>query len=131
MRPLSTDEDTRLFGVDGPMGTFSNRIAVAYAFGVIDADDRKKFDFIREMRNACAHSRMPLSFETRELAGVMSLLLGDSGIVPQSPAQARAIFLGLCALLFAVLVNGKSESAKAHINAIVERVYEKRPATSQ
>jgi hypothetical protein len=62
--PMSQDARDSLFGFDAPLGTFSAKIRVAYAFGFIDAEIRDDLDRIREIRNCFAHSQIPLNFST-------------------------------------------------------------------
>jgi hypothetical protein len=61
---LTDNKLEELFGFEAPLGTFSAKIKVAYAFSMIDADIRSDLDRIREIRNAFAHSRVLLSFKT-------------------------------------------------------------------
>lgn len=56
-----------IFGFDRPMGSFSDKIKVAYAFHVIEKQTHDQLNIIRELRNACAHSQYPISFATPEL----------------------------------------------------------------
>jgi hypothetical protein len=65
MPGLVDDEATRkrIFEQDGQLSTFSKKIEMAYALGVIDREYRKRIDLIREIRNACAHSRKPISMK--------------------------------------------------------------------
>lgn len=48
MRPLNAEDAQRLFGFDGPAGTFSSRILLAYELRLIDANDRRLLNTIRE-----------------------------------------------------------------------------------
>jgi len=48
---------------------------MAYAMGIIDKAYRKKIDLIREIRNACAHARFPLSMEKQVLRDACKALL--------------------------------------------------------
>ncbi|MHB1206591.1 MAG: DUF4145 domain-containing protein [Rhodospirillaceae bacterium] len=48
---------------------------MAYALGVIDRRTRSNLDYIREVRNACAHSSKPISFRTPEVKAVANLIL--------------------------------------------------------
>ena len=74
MRPLSRDEDDGLFGADAPAGTFSAKTKLAYALQLIDATARSDINYIREIRNAFAHTRMGLTFQTEEVKNVCFLL---------------------------------------------------------
>ncbi len=53
-----------LFDYEGPLGTFSRKIKMAYGFGLIADDIRRDLDRIKDIRNAFAHSRRPISFAT-------------------------------------------------------------------
>jgi hypothetical protein len=123
MRPLSAEDRQRLFGFDGPAGTFSSRILLAYALRLIDANDRQLLNIIREMRNACAHSRMPISFETQELRDVSVLLFTEELRGETDSKKLRALFIFTCALLLNILVGGKTEAKLAKVQAMVGRKF--------
>src|SRR6266852_4243169 len=61
---LSKTRRDELFGIDGVMGSFSAKIKVAFAFGLIDAELRDQFDRLREIRNAFAHAKVAINFNT-------------------------------------------------------------------
>jgi DNA-binding MltR family transcriptional regulator len=65
MPVLFQDETARkrVFENEGIVGTFSKKLEIAYALGLIDAETRKQIDLIREIRNCCAHARKPLSMD--------------------------------------------------------------------
>ncbi len=52
----------------GPMGTFSAKITLAYALGVIDETDMAHLNIIRHIRNVFAHARKLVFFD-HELIG--------------------------------------------------------------
>lgn len=64
---LSNERISNLFDYGGPMGSFSTKISVAFAFGIIDAEVRRNCDYIREIRNTFAHAGSPIRFETPEI----------------------------------------------------------------
>ena len=74
---LAEDEPARkkIFEHNGLISSFSKRIEMAYAMGIIDKAYRKKIDLIREIRNACAHARFPLSMEKQVLRDACKALL--------------------------------------------------------
>lgn len=43
------------FSFEGPLGTFSNRINMAFALGLIDLATRRDIKIIKDLRNKCAH----------------------------------------------------------------------------
>jgi hypothetical protein len=83
LRPLSASDDEALFMGNGPLGSFSSRIRIAHAMGLITDLQRKNLNYIREIRNAFAHGMLPLRFDTSEVAAVCALL------VPESPLAER------------------------------------------
>lgn len=52
----------RLFDIYGPLSSFSARINVAYAFGLIDEHLRSDLDYIKRVRNYFAHELRDASF---------------------------------------------------------------------
>lgn len=67
MPTLNSDEMTRIFDFNGPLGSFSAKIFMAQAMGIIDRPLRRKLDLIREMRNVAAHAHVSVNFETPEI----------------------------------------------------------------
>ena len=64
MRRLIANRTKELFKMAGPLGTFSNKVLVAYALGVFGVETKNNFDIIRTIRNTFAHCRKPISFKT-------------------------------------------------------------------
>jgi hypothetical protein len=64
--PKSSRE--KIFGVQGILATFSARIEMAFVLGLIGPEIRKDLDHIREIRNAFAHAKGIISFDTPEIA---------------------------------------------------------------
>lgn len=56
-----------IFGYEAPLGTFSAKISVAYAFGLIDSDINDDLTRIRLIRNAFAHAKVAIDFSTPEV----------------------------------------------------------------
>ena len=52
---VSDEETNELFGKYGPLSTFAARIDMAFALGLISADLKGDFNFIRRIRNHFAH----------------------------------------------------------------------------
>lgn len=123
MVPLSDDDDRRIFGFDGVAGSFSRRILLAYALGLIDSRDRRILDIVREMRNACAHSRAEISFQTPELRDVLYLIVPESMQDETSPEQLKGMFVMACTVIFSILVGGKSEKNKARLKEVIIRKF--------
>jgi DNA-binding MltR family transcriptional regulator len=53
-----------LFDVYAPFSTFSAKITVSYALGLIPADQHRALDLVRRLRNDVAHERKVVSFQS-------------------------------------------------------------------
>ena len=56
-----------IFEFNGPLGTFSAKSQVAYAFRLIGPKVRSDLNIIRHVRNQFTHSRRPIRFTTNEV----------------------------------------------------------------
>jgi hypothetical protein len=74
MPGLNSDEDARIFGFEGPCGSFSNKLRMAHALGLIDRPMRKGLEIIKEMRNSAAHSIMPINYGLPEIRAAIAQL---------------------------------------------------------
>jgi hypothetical protein len=61
MRPKGVDD---IFDHNGPCGSFSNKIQIAYALELFGTKTRHDLNLIRTLRNGFAHSRKPMRFTT-------------------------------------------------------------------
>jgi DNA-binding MltR family transcriptional regulator len=68
MRPLSKKLYEQLFGPFRPLSTFSSKIVMARALGIITTDIYTELEKIRRIRNEFAHSSKLLNFESDEIA---------------------------------------------------------------
>jgi hypothetical protein len=67
---LRPDLPTKFFDFEGPVGTFSAKIQMAYALGIFGSDTRHDLELIKLIRNTFAHSQKPLKFELPEVRAV-------------------------------------------------------------
>lgn len=64
-----------LFDFNGPVGTFSSKIKMSTALGLIPEEIHNSLDLIRKMRNEFAHLHEPLDFDSPKIRQqVISLL---------------------------------------------------------
>jgi hypothetical protein len=115
MKPLETDISARkeIFGVDGILGTYSEKISMAYALGIIDKRGRNDIDLVREIRNACAHARLPITMEIPQVSIAVKAALGPDmlkDMKDNQPKTLRAGFICHCAALAAYVATGKRRS---------------------
>jgi hypothetical protein len=99
-----------VFGVNGPAGNFSNKIAMAYALGLIDRGARRDIHLIREMRNCCAHARQQVSFSTPEIQEVCRKVLAElvpHMVDPTDGGALRFAFTLQCVLFCRYLTGGE------------------------
>lgn len=62
----------------GMLNGFANKITLAHAQGLIDDELVRMLEIIKLMRNASAHSRLPIGFATPALRDVMMSLFNDT-----------------------------------------------------
>ena len=94
-----------LFAVMGPLSSFSQRIAIAYAFDLISLGQYKDFETIRKVRNHFAHHPLETTFNTKDikqLCTALSMFKETSNEhYPKSGERHRIAYLlscgGLCA----------------------------------
>jgi hypothetical protein len=67
MRKLKSQEAKDLFEGTGPLATFSGKIRLAYALGIIGPKARHDLAAINEIRNVFAHARHNLTFKSKRL----------------------------------------------------------------
>jgi DNA-binding MltR family transcriptional regulator len=105
---------------EGPLGTFSSKIKLAYLFGFIDTTAHDDLETIRKIRNEFAHVRDQIRFsdknvkdKCKQLSAVKALELG--GLKIRSPRQ---MFLVTCYFLteyLLTLTQGAKSPAKFEI----------------
>ena len=84
---------------------------MCYLLKLIEDDLRSQLHDIREMRNACAHSKRPISFKTSQLMNVANRVIKDS-LFKDAPT-IRVAFLSECSFIFNILISSKEEALKA------------------
>ncbi len=71
MRKLNRAKRDRLFEGYGPLSTFSAKIDVAFALGLIDPGIYDRLTVVRKVRNKFAHSVSTLGFDSPEIAALL------------------------------------------------------------
>jgi hypothetical protein len=110
---LDDKDFDHVFRNEGPLGSFSSRIEIAYLFGVIDERTRSQLTAIREMRNACAHSCNPITFDVPQLGEVAKRVLHPTGFVsvPKSGVSSiRSAFILEFVIIFHTLISGRAKA---------------------
>lgn len=109
---LTTDMED-LFRQGGPLDSFSSRTNIACTFGIIEEDTYKQLTILREMRNACAHSKHKIDFKTPVLANV-ALHFFKNGSLSEAlvSKNMKVAFTLEVAFLAVVLSHGSREEAR-------------------
>lgn len=110
---------SKMFGFDGVAGNFSRKALMAYALSLIDKDQFDFIEVLREMRNACAHSRSPIDFSTPELAAACAVALAPemAYLKDKSPGALRQVFVLKCVLTANHLATGEKQSVLSAVQA--------------
>ena len=95
------EQHDALFGSNSPLGNFANKIRVAFALDIIEPETFDNLNRIRVIRNAFAHSKIHISFKTKQVRDVCDLLvmpkdkypLGKPDTEPDTP---RNLFQSVC-----------------------------------
>jgi hypothetical protein len=92
--PLSNDEQEELFEGTSPLATFSARIRVLYALGVIGKQTRHDLNKLRELRNAMAHAKRSINFDTPEIATIIKSFHSAKDVPGYKTKSNRDLFVG-------------------------------------
>lgn len=82
---ISENDLSEIFRAEGPLGSFSSRISVAYALGMLGKNAKHDLHLIRHIRNAFAHSRRSLRFTTPAVHDVCMLFVLPKGFPGGKP----------------------------------------------
>jgi hypothetical protein len=72
---LKPNASPALFDYDGPLGTFSHKISMAYGLGLFGQKTNHDLLLIRTLRNEFAHCQLPLHFEIPEVKSLCDHLM--------------------------------------------------------
>lgn len=83
-RVISRGRSNMLFGSDKPLGTFRNKIWMGYGLALYGDQTFTTLEAIRNIRNAFAHSQIPISFDDPEVSAVCDLLVLQPNRTPMT-----------------------------------------------
>jgi hypothetical protein len=86
---IDPEAANNIFRNNGPLSSFSARIAVAYALGIYDEVTRTELDNIREIRNAFSHTVGKITFDMDEVANVCKRLVIPDAYPPDDRKMVR------------------------------------------
>jgi mannitol operon repressor len=97
-------QDQILSGFNAPVGTFSAKIALAAALGLISERERRECDLIRKIRNKFAHNIHP-SFDDDEIKSICLELTYRAMPYEGVEVDARGSFTSASVMLICNLTN--------------------------
>jgi DNA-binding MltR family transcriptional regulator len=100
-----------LFNAMGPLSSFSQRIAIAYAFDLISLVQHKDIEIIRKVRNHFAHHPLDTTFSTNDIKQLcVELSMFNATTQEQNPKPGeryRIAYLLSCGVLCVQLLATK------------------------
>lgn len=113
LRRLTKTMHNELFAGLGPLASFSAKIKLAYALGIVGPEAVADLTKVKDIRNQFAHSFHPVSFRTRAIAGYCRQLktpnnpriVRPSGVRPWPLHRPRQRYWITCVILW-VCLNG-------------------------
>lgn len=114
-----------IFRPSGPLGTFSARAEIANLFGIIDNETYAQLAILREMRNACAHSKHAITFKDPLLRNVAIHLFKPNGSTPRAFAEKelkQAFSLEVAYLIMVLGLGSREAAADERARAVRELV---------
>ncbi|MEO1207769.1 MAG: MltR family transcriptional regulator [Pseudomonadota bacterium] len=88
-----------------PLGSFSARIKIIYAIGIISREYVTGLENVRQIRNVFAHARKPITFETDAIKEICLKLPKTKATWPDGVemSEPRTRYLNYCATLSSVM----------------------------
>ena len=107
-------EDWNLtFRHEGPLGTFSACIDMAFYLTLIDKSLREQLHDLRDMRNAVAHTKRRVTFEDVELQNVAKRLFAPKGafkLLDDTADGCRRTFIAEGMFITSILIFGREDA---------------------
>lgn len=100
----------------GILSSFQDKLVMGQVLEIIEEDTVLELDILRQMRNACAHSRLGITLDTPVLKDAFRLLLGgeaSEAVARTPPRLTRVIFNFLAVYYFELLGGATREQAQA------------------
>lgn len=121
--PMSAARRKNLVRSGGPLNSFSARVNLGLALGVLTDEDAAMLDVIKAMRNACAHSRHDISFTTPELRSALLLLFGGESLEvlqnTTNEVMLNSAFIFVSSYLLGILVGETKEESEDRVSRMV------------
>jgi hypothetical protein len=74
LRHLTKAKEDELFGSNGPMSSFGNRLSLSYHLGWISAAQKAKLDAFRKIRNEFAHRAFKVNMSDEKISALFQIV---------------------------------------------------------
>lgn len=91
--PDTPSSKSLLSGGNAPIGTFSSRIDLCHALGLIQDDEHKELTLIRKIRNEFAHKWEDISFESQKIRDLSANLPDLISHLDENQVSTRLHFI--------------------------------------
>jgi DNA-binding MltR family transcriptional regulator len=114
-----------LFEFNGPLGTFSSKIKMAYSLGFISKSTMNDLELIRKVRNDFGHTYEPINFDTENIKQRIMQLKGHFYDVAEiNEVRTRAIFTNTVSSIMSLIHTTEILMGK-FIEKDMEKIYDK------
>jgi hypothetical protein len=127
-----------LYFDDGPLANFSRKIALGFVLKIYREGTKSNLDIIRKVRNAFAHAKQPIRFDTAEVADICADLerirpvpphVVKSDYLSKEGLSPRQLFQNVCDVtahnLFVYSLNPVIEIGAESLKTAVPKGYER------
>ncbi|MFB9080170.1 MltR family transcriptional regulator [Flavobacterium procerum] len=101
----------KLFEFNGPIGTLSSKIKLAFSIGLICKELMDDLELLRKIRNQFGHSYEPINFKTQSIHDNIQKLKGHF-YQPSENAEPRMIFTNCVLTIIGQMNNAEINLAK-------------------
>jgi DNA-binding MltR family transcriptional regulator len=113
---LSKNDFVSIFGPERPLASFSAKIKICHAFGLIGAKTAHDLNVLREVRNAFAHGLRKMNFKTREVRDLLLSCHCVKDVPHYKKLSSRKLFFEVVSIISTHIgVKQTSSPAKAPI----------------
>ena len=124
--PLTQTQRKNLIRSGGLLSNFDDRLNLAHALGLISESVVEELQVIKAMRNACAHSRLELTFVTPELRDALVLVFAgetaEAMRTTDEPLAIRIFFIALYLILLHEIKGAPREAAVSIGQTVIDVV---------
>jgi hypothetical protein len=138
IEPMPGDLRRSITKTGGVLGSWAARTHMAQALGIINEDDAAILEVMKAMRNACAHSRRHIDFQTAQLKDVLCLALNTQMAAvlaeAEQPLAGKMTFLLLFSYISERIKGASAANANKHAQELLDgalAMSERRSASQQ